>query len=85
MLERESHNILDTIKGHCWRISVQSFCNNDLDSSKVIACIPIILGKKLLMKFRELQNLKFSVLINVYIVGGLVWLFQGRGTACLMV
>ena len=61
MLEGEHHNILDPFDGHRKRVPWEAFANDDLDSTNVIAGIPMVLVQQLTSEQGKLERLKLAL------------------------
>lgn len=56
MLERECHNVLDTLERHRWRIARKAFADDDLDSTDIVARIPVLLIHEVLLERWKLEE-----------------------------
>jgi hypothetical protein len=56
MLERECHNVLDTLERHRWRFARKAFADDDLDSAGIATRVPVVLVHKFLFEGRKLEQ-----------------------------
>lgn len=62
MLERECHDILDSLQGHRWRVAREGLADDNLDAADIIRWAPVAVLEKLLSKGWEPEGFSFTVL-----------------------
>lgn len=62
MLKRKGNNVVDSLHWYGQRIAWKSFTDDESDAAEGIAYVPLSLLKNFLLKSRELECLKISIL-----------------------